>query len=301
MRALVTGATGFVGRRLVQSLDHPVVLSRDPERARALLGPSVEVFDWDPEAEPPSAQCFQDVDTVFHLAGEPIAAGRWNDQRKARIRDSRILGTRHLVQGIEFLKHRPHVLVAASAVGYYGDRANQPLDEAAPSGNDWLASVCRGWESEADGAVPLKVRVVRARLGIVLGEGGGALARMLSPFRMGVGGKLGNGRQWMPWVHLDDVVGLLLHAAEKTEIKGAMNVVGPTAVSNQEFTQTLASILHRPAVFPVPKLGLRAVFGEMATVLVSSQRVLPRVAERTGYQYRYPTLAAALRAILSGC
>jgi uncharacterized protein (TIGR01777 family) len=299
MRALVTGATGFVGRRLLQDLDHPVVLSRDPERARKLLGDSADVFDWDPESGPPAASCFQGVDTVFHLAGEPIAAGRWNDERKARILDSRVLGTRHLVRALESLSERPAVLVSVSAVGFYGDRANQPLDETAGPGNDWLAAVCRGWESEADGAVPLKVRVVRARLGVVLGESGGALAKMLPPFRMGLGGRLGNGRQWMPWVHLDDVAGLLLHAAQNSEIKGAMNVVGPAAVNNLEFTRTLATVLGRPAFLPVPKVALQVLFGEMSTVLLASQRVLPRVAERTGYQYRYATLDAALRAILT--
>jgi len=297
MRALVTGATGFVGRRLVERLDSPVILTRDPDRARPAFPPSVTMFPWDPESGPPPAECFHGVDTVFHLAGEPIAAGRWTPERKATIRDSRVVGTRNLVHGLESLKPRPSTLVCASAVGFYGDRANQTLDETFASGNDWLSAVCRGWESEAEGAVPLRVRVVRARLGIVLGQGG-ALAKMLPPFRMGVGGRLGNGRQWMPWVHIDDVVGLLLHAAEKSDVKGPMNAVGPNPVTNREFTRTLASVLGRPAIFPVPKLALQLLFGEMSTILLSSQKVMPKVAERTGYQFRYTTLDAALRAIL---
>jgi uncharacterized protein (TIGR01777 family) len=165
-------------------------------------------------------------------------------------------------------------------------------------GNDWLASVCRGWETEAGRATQLRVRVVKARFGIILGDGGGALARMLTPFRLGVGGRLGSGRQWMPWVHIDDVVGLLLRAAETAELSGPLNVVSPAPVTNRDFTRTLASVLRRPALLPVPGLALRALFGEMAIVLLSSQRVLPRVAERIGYQFRYSSLDPALRAIL---
>lgn len=260
MRALVTGATGFIGRRLVRRLGNPVVLSRDPERARELLGAGVEVFGWDPEAGPPAPQCFAGVDTIFHLAGEPIAAGRWTDERKARILDSRVEGTRNLVNALESLDPRPAVLVSASAVGYYGDRGNEMLDENSFPGRDWLSAVCRGWETEAERAVPLGVRVVQARLGVVLGEGGGALAKMLPPFRMGLGGRLGSGRQWMPWVHVEDVVGLLLHAAQNPEIRGPMNATSPAPVTNLEFTRTLAGLLHRPAVFPVPKLALRLLF-----------------------------------------
>ena len=296
MRALVTGATGFLGRRLLNSLTRPVVLSRDPERARRALGEAAQPFGWKPEAEPPPAEAFRGVEAVFHLAGEPVAEGRWTAAKKERIRQSRVRGTRNLVTAIESLPERPRLLVSVSAVGFYGDRGEEVLEETAGPGSDFLAQVSREWEAEAGRASSLGVRVVTPRIGIVLGQGGGALAKMLTPFKLGLGGRLGSGRQWMPWIHLDDVVGLMLHAAEKNEISGAMNTVSPTAVTNSEFTRTLASVLRRPAIFPVPALAIRLAFGEMAEVLLASQRVVPRVAEKTGYRFRYPGLAEALRA-----
>ncbi len=295
MRTLVTGATGFVGRRLVGRLERPAVLSRDPEQARRVLGGDVQAFRWDPEAGPPPAESLEGVDVVFHLAGEPIAAGRWTADRKQRIRDSRVQGTRRLVAALEAATARPRALVSASAVGFYGDRGEEVLDESAAPGNDFLAEVCRDWEAEAGRARALGVRVVTSRTGIVLGEAGGALARMLLPFKLGLGGRLGSGRQWMPWIHIDDLVGLLLHAAERSDIDGPLNAVGPAPVTNLEFTRTLAAVLRRPAIFPVPEFGLRLAFGEMASVLLASQRVTPRVAETTGYSFRYTTLDAALR------
>ena len=299
MRALVTGGTGFIGRRLVNNLDRPVVLSRNPERAKKLLG-EVEVHRWEhPGALPPEA-AFEQVEVVFHLAGEPIAAGRWTEARKERIRESRVRGTRSLVTAIELLRQRPRVLVSGSAVGYYGDRGEELLEESATPGSDFLSQVCGAWEAEANRAASLGLRVVTPRTGIVLGQGGGALAKMLPPFKLGLGGRLSSGRQWMPWIHMDDLVGLLLHAAEKSEISGGMNAVSPTPVTNKEFTRTLASVLWRPAIFPVPALALRLVFGELASVLLSSQRVVPRVAGQTGYRFRYAALTEALRAILSG-
>ena len=299
MRALVTGGTGFIGRRLVNNLDRPVVLSRNPERAKKLLG-EVEVHRWEhPSALPPEA-AFEQVEVVFHLAGEPIAAGRWTEARKESIRESRVRGTRSLVTAIELLRQRPRVLVSGSAVGYYGDRGEELLEESATPGSDFLSQVCGAWEAEANRAASLGLRVVTPRTGIVLGQGGGALAQMLPPFKLSLGGRLSSGRQWMPWIHMDDLVGLLLHAAEKSEISGGMNAVSPTPVTNKEFTRTLASVLWRPAIFPVPALALRLVFGELASVLLSSQRVVPRVAGQTGYRFRYAALTEALRAILSG-
>jgi hypothetical protein len=271
-----------------------VALSRDPERARLVLGAGVEPFRWGPEAGPPPPEAFREVEAVFHLAGEPIAEGRWTAARKERLRESRVRGTRNLVAAMESLGERPRVLVSASAVGFYGDRGDEVLDESAPPGSDFLAALCRDWEAEAGRARALGIRVVTPRTGIVLDRTGGALARMLTPFKLGLGGRLGSGRQWMPWIHLDDLVGLLLHAAAKDEVRGAMNAVGPAPVTNREFTRTLGSVLKRPAIFPVPNFALRLAFGEMASVLLGSQRVAPRVAEKTGYQFRYTSLEKAL-------
>jgi len=298
MRALVTGGTGFIGRSLIHSLDRPVLLTRRPARAGTVLGRGIQAFPWDPEVAPPPEASFRGVDTVFHLAGEPVAGGRWTSERKQRIRLSRIQGTHNLVEGLRKAGTPLAVLVAASAVGYYGDRDQEVLDESSAPGRDFLADVCQAWEAEAGQARSLGIRVVTARIGIVLGVGGGALGKMLLPFRLGLGGRLGAGTQWMPWVHLDDLVGLLLHAASNRDISGAMNAVAPNPVTNSEFTRTLAAALRRPAIFPVPGFALRARFGEMAAILLGSQRVVPRVAERTGYRFRYPSLENALRGLI---
>lgn len=297
MRALVTGATGFIGRRLIARLERPVVLSRRPEAARQMLD-NVEAYAWQPEAAPPPAKAWQGVEAVFHLAGESLAAGRWTAKRKARICSSRVLGTRNLVAGMEAQKVRPRVLVSSSAVGYYGSRGDEILEEDAKPGGDFLARVCQAWESEAMHAASLGVRVVTPRAAMVLGKNGGALARMLLPFKLGLGGRLGSGRHWMAWIHLDDLVALMLHAAANDEISGALNAVAPAPVTNRDFTRALASALHRPAVFPVPELALRLAFGELSSVLLASQRVVPRAAERSGFQFRFPTLDEALRNIL---
>jgi hypothetical protein len=296
VKALVTGATGFIGRRLLPWLKWPVVLTRNPERARTALT-NVEVHRWEPEAAPPPAEAFRGVDTVFHLAGESVAAGRWSAARKQRIRDSRVLGTRHLLAALASLKERPALLVCASAIGYYGDRGDETLDEETLPGNDFLAGVCKEWEAEANRAAELGIRVVTPRLGLVLGKGGGALERMLTPFRLGLGGRLGSGRQWMSWIHIDDLIGLLLYAGPR-HISGPMNAVAPNPVTNREFTRELARALRRPAIFPVPEFALKLAFGEMAGVLLASQRVVPAVAQRTGYRFQYPELADALREIV---
>ncbi|HEV2350721.1 MAG TPA: TIGR01777 family oxidoreductase [Terriglobia bacterium] len=298
MRALVTGATGFIGKRLLRSLERPVVLTRKPDAAKKILG-DVQPICWEPESGPPPPHAFEGVDTVFHLAGEPVAEGRWTREKKDRIRDSRVLGTHNLVTALDSLKNRPRVLVAASAVGYYGSRGDEILDETSKPGEDYLAEVCQAWEEEALAASPLGLRVITARIGIALGKGGGALKKMLTPFKLGLGGRLGTGRHWMPWVHLDDLIGLLLHATVHDEISGAMNAVSPAPVPNNEFTRTLAAVLHRPALFPAPEFALRLALGEVTAVLLSSQRVMPRVAEKTGYQFRYPTIEGAIRAALS--
>jgi len=300
MKALVTGATGFVGPRLLRLLEKPVALSRDPDRARGKIGHLVDrIVRWDPLQGPPPAEAFAGIDAVFHLAGESVAEGRWTAKQKEKIRDSRVVGTRHLVQGIAQSARKPAVLVSASAVGYYGNRGEEELTEAAPPADDFLARVCVEWEEAARAAERSGVRVVTARTGIVLGAGGGALQKMLTPFKLGGGGPLGNGRQWMPWVHVADLARLFMHAAETPSIVGPMNAVAPNPVRNSEFTKALARQLHRPAFIPAPYFGLRLVFGEFAQVLFASQRVVPRVAIDTGFQFQYPAIAEALREILS--
>jgi uncharacterized protein (TIGR01777 family) len=300
MKALVTGGTGFVGPRLLRLLDQPVVVSRNPERARRSVGHLAgRIIRWDPLEGPPPPEAFADVDVVYHLAGESVAEGRWTAAQKARIRDSRVIGTRHLVQGIAQAAPKPRVLVSASAVGYYGDRGDEELTEAVPPAHDFLADVCVEWEREALAARSIGVRVVTARTGIVLGAGGGALAKMLTPFKLGAGGPLGNGRQWMPWVHVADLARLYVHAADHAEIDGPMNAVAPNPVRNSEFTRALGRQLHRPAFMPAPYIGLRLLFGEFAKVLFASQRVIPQVALDTGFVFQYPDIAGALREILA--
>ncbi|MFO0899389.1 MAG: TIGR01777 family oxidoreductase [Pirellulales bacterium] len=299
MRAVVTGATGFIGRQLLARLDRPIVLTRRPDKARQTLASyNAEVFGWDAEREPAPAAAFDGADVVFHLAGESVAEGRWNAEKKRRIRESRELSTRNLVQGLRSAERRPAVLVSTSAVGYYGSRGEELLDESSAPAQDFLAEVCQVWEREAQAAREFGVRVANPRIGLVLGRGG-ALEKMLPPFKLGVGGRLGDGRAWMPWIHVDDVVGIFLHAAQHAAVSGPINAVSPNPVRNAEFTKELAAVLHRPAVFPVPGFGLKLMFGEFAQVLLASQRVVPKVAEQTGYRFAYPTLAAALAQILA--
>lgn len=297
MRVLVTGATGLIGRALCARLERAVVLSREPDRAKQRLGP-VEAYLWAPEHGPPPAQALGGLDVVYHLAGEPIADRRWTAEQKRRLRDSRVHATRNLVAGLEALAQRPRALVSASAVGFYGERGEQELDETSERGDGFLAELCADWEREALSAERLGVRVACVRTGLVLAGQGGALARLLPLFRLGLGGKLGSGEQWLPWVALDDVVGLLLHAGSDDAVRGAINAVGPRPVRNATFTVALAHALHRPALLRVPAAALRLALGELSELLTASQHVLPRVAERTGYRFRHAELASALAAAL---
>jgi uncharacterized protein len=297
LKITVTGASGFIGRRLLKSLAgdaHTVqVLSR---HAGTNMPGNIKVWPWDPAKSEPPADALRDTDAVIHLAGEPVAQ-RWTGHVKQRIRDSRELGTRNLVQAISKLPKPPGVLVCASASGYYGSRGDEILTEDSPAGTGFLAGVCRAWEAEALKAEAFGTRVVRVRIGIVLDTRGGALQKMLPPFKMGVGGKMGTGKQWMSWIHIDDLVGIFRCAVEQ-RVPGVMNGVAPYPVVNAEFTRTLAATLHRPAIFPVPEFALKLLFGEMSEVLFASQRVSPKAAEQAGYRYRFPQLSAALADIL---
>ena len=301
MRVVVTGATGFIGRRLVRRLldqGHAVTAwTRDPDRAAIALPARCAVERWQPGSCDPAQ--LRGVDCVVHLAGENVAGGRWTEERKREIHRSRIESTRAIVGALRALPDpvRPKSFVCASAIGLYGDRGEELLDENASPGTGFLADVCREWEREAFAAEPHGVRVVAVRIGVVLGADGGALAAMLPLFRLGVAGRLGDGSQWMSWVHVDDVVALFAFAVERADARGAMNAVAPAPVRNDDFTRALAKAVSRPAMFPVPAFALRVAAGEMSEVLLASQRVEPRATLQAGFSFAHPALEGALASI----
>jgi uncharacterized protein (TIGR01777 family) len=292
MHITLTGGTGFVGSRLMRFLrqegHEPVVLSRHAE------GP----LGWDPASRPPDPAAFEGSGAVIHLAGEPVAQ-RWTPEVKRRIQDSRVLGTRNLIRTLAELPRKPEVLIAASAVGYYGSRGDEILNEQSAAGSGFLARTCVEWESASALAAGLGMRVVQLRIGVVLGPGGGALQTMLPPFRAGLGGPLAGGGMWMPWLHLDDLCRLILHCLDTQGLSGPVNAVAPQAVRNAEFTAALGMALRRPAFFPVPEFALRLLYGEMADVVLGSQRVVPAAAEASGFRFTFPSVDDALRSILA--
>jgi uncharacterized protein (TIGR01777 family) len=259
--------------------------------------PGVATFHWEPEAEPPPAEAWEGVEAVIHLAGESVAA-RWTEERKRRIRDSRVKGSQNLVAGMRAAPRPPKVFVSASAVGFYGDRGDELLNERSEPGSGFLSEVCRDWETEAARARELGVRVALMRTGVALSASGGALEKMLLPFKLGLGGRLGDGRQWFPWIHIDDIAGIILHALASPAVDGPINAVAPGVVTNEEFTRELAAALNRPAFFPVPKFALRVLMGEMAEVMTASYRVVPQAALDTGYRFKHPDLKLALESLL---
>lgn len=298
---LVTGGTGFIGSKVCDALhekDYAVqVVSRDPARAKTKLQSVQEIYAWNPETEQLPSEAISDVQAVIHLAGESIA-GRWNAKKKQRIRDSRILSTRNLVASFADTDTKPDVLVCASAIGLYGGSGDESWTEESPAGTDFLAEVCQEWEAESYKASEYGIRVVSVRIGLVLGLGGGLLEQVLPLFRIGAGGKLGSGNQWMSWIHVDDVVGIVMHALENENISGALNATAPTPVRNIEFTKTLGAVLRKPAIFPVPAFGLKLIKGEFADFVVLSQNVLPEKTEASGYKFQYRTLESALKDLL---
>ena len=302
MRIFVTGATGFIGRALIMRLrggGHEVCAwVRNESTARSLLGPELRLVG-DAAGTPALAEEVARADAIVNLAGEPVLGGRWTAGRRRAISDSRISLTTAIVDAIEHASQRPAVLVSASAVGYYGDRGEELLDEQSPPGNDFLAKVCRAWEMAAMRAEEFGVRVFTPRIGIVLGADGGALAQMLPPFRFGAGGPIGSGRQWMPWIHLFDLVEIIATALADSRYAGPAIAAAPLPVTNREFAQTLGRVLHRPSLIPVPGLALRALFGEGAAVLTSGQRVNPARLRELGFNWQFEKLEAALRHVLN--
>jgi hypothetical protein len=297
MRVAISGATGLIGTALRESLAADgieiVALSR-----RLPQGAQIETIRWDVENGRFDASGLEGTDAVVHLAGEPIAQ-RWTDARKAAIRDSRVKSTRLLVEGLKSLRLRPKVLVSGSAIGFYGDRGDETLVESSPAGTGFLPETCQAWEHAAMEAMGLGIRTAVLRTGIVLSTKGGALKKMLLPFRLGAGGPVGSGRQWMSWIHIDDIVGAIRHALAKDEVMAAVNGVSPEPVTNADFGRALGRALSRPAFLPAPAFALKIGFGEMSTILLEGQKVLPKKLLDTGYRFRFPNLPGALADILA--
>jgi uncharacterized protein (TIGR01777 family) len=289
-RILVTGASGPIGTALLASLAPQSQVTR---LVRGTAKNEAEL-SWDPLA-PLSAGKVSGFDAVVHLAGESVV-GRWTNQKKSAIRDSRVLGTRHLATALAQSDAKPRVLICASAIGFYGDRGDEILGEKSARGRGFLAEVCGEWEDASRIASEAGIRTVNVRFGVVLSPKGGALGKMLTPFKLGLGGRIGSGRQWMSWIHVEDIVGGIHHAMQTEALSGPVNLVAPSAVRNAEFTKVLASVLHRPAIFPVPEFALRLAFGQQAAdeMLLASQRVQPGKLGSSGYPFHFPELRAAL-------
>jgi uncharacterized protein (TIGR01777 family) len=297
MNYLITGATGFIGQHLVDYLLRHGQEVNYLGRQRSTTLDGRAAFHLWKRGEDLSLQSVPRLDAVVHLAGEPVAQ-RWNEKVKQAIYSSRVDGTRKLVSAMEKLKHKPSVLVSASAVGIYGDRGNEILTENSAPGKDFLADVCVAWEREALRAGEFGIRVVTVRIAIVLGRQGGALKQMLVPFRLGVGGPLGSGKQWMPWITLQDLVRLFIFAAENRDMSGAVNGAAPEPVTNAEFTKALGRVVGRPAVMPMPRFALRLALGPVADYMLASQRVIPEAARQAGFQFDHSRIEEALRSVV---
>ena len=298
MNVTVSGATGRVGRHLVAALkargDDVVALSRDPDKAGEQLG--VKAYAWDLKNEAVPKEALLGRDAVVHLAGEDVGQ-RWNKEIKAEILDSREKGTRNMVHSIFETKPRPKTFICASAAGYYGDRGSEVVDEAEPSGSDWLSEVVARWERQAETA-KVGTRLVIVRTGIVLDADGGALAKMLPPFKAGVGGPIGSGKQYMPWIHLDDLIGIYLAAIDNQDFHGPINASAPEPATNKDFAKALGHAIKRPALAPVPGIAIKAMYGEMSQIVLKGVRMVPGRAAELGYEFQHPDLGEALRSTL---
>ena len=294
MRIAISGATGLVGSELTKALktagsEVTRLVRKDPGATDILWDPSGTLFD---------AESLGECQAVVHLAGENIATGRWTPDKKNRIRESRVHSTRLLAESLAKLKQKPPVFLCASAIGYYGDAEDALQTESSPAGDDFLAEVCAAWEAATAPARDAGIRVVNLRIGVVLSDQGGALAKMLTPFRLGLGGRVGSGKQYMSWIALPDLVGAIRHAIHNEAVSGPLNGVAPAPVTNSEFTRTLGKVLGRPTLFPMPAFMARLMFGEMAEALLSSTRVSAEKLEQSGYRFEFPDLEAALRGVI---
>jgi uncharacterized protein (TIGR01777 family) len=301
MKVMVTGATGFIGKELIKKLNEMgheiVVLTRNSDSAKFRLPVHCEVISWDPCKYHLQSTALKGVDAVINLAGENIADGRWSSERKRELIQSRELSARRLVNAISYMDKKPKTLVSVSAIGFYGNRGDALLNETDSKGHGFLSDVCKVWEEEILKAKELRVRTVAYRLGMVLGHDGGALNKILPPFKLGLGGKLGSGSQWMSWIHINDLVNMLVHAIENPSIDGIYNAVSPNPVRNKEFTKTLGNVLNRPTIFPVPKFVLKIALGELSELLLGSQRVAAKKISDAGFKFNYPNIKEALQEV----
>ena len=296
MKILISGSHGLVGTALIKSLEadrHEIF------RLVRHYPHSPSEIEWSPERYSIALSMIEGFDAVVHLAGESIAEGRWTDEKKKRIRESRVKGTRLLGDALANLTQQPRVMISASAVGYYGNRGDETLTEMSSPGDDFLSEVCVEWEKATDMAKEKGIRTVNARFGIILDKDGGALKKMLPPFKMGIGGRIGDGKQWMSWIVLDDVIGGIKFSLTNDSLQGPVNFVAPNPVRNAEFTKTLGRVLSRPTIFPIPAFGVRLVFGEMAdALLLASQRVDCARLKNIGYEFKHASLDGALTHVL---
>jgi len=298
MSTLITGGTGFVGKHLLPLLDDVTATSRNAERAKQSLARGVDIVQWDPLAGPLELPADRQISAVVNLMGDSIAEGRWNKQKKKSIRDSRVTGTKNLIRGLIASGQKPDVFVSASAVGYYGDAGDALVKEDHLAGEGFLSDVSREWEEAADEIADHGVRVVKLRIGIVLGADGGALEKMIPLFKFGLGGKLGSGKQFFPWIHVSDLVEMIRWAIDTPTANGAYNATAPQPVSNAQFTQALATAVGRWAILPAPKFGLKLALGEFADSLFFSQNVIPQKALNEGFHFQFETLPTALADIV---
>ena len=296
MKVAITGASGLIGDALRKSFEANGVEVLAVSRRKNL--PALQTITWDIETDRFDASALEGVDAVVHLAGEPVAQ-RWSNTTKKTIRQSRVQGTKLLVEGLKSLSKRPKVIVSASAVGFYGDRGDQELDELSAPGTGFLPNMCQEWERETMKALGLGIRAVVVRTGIALSTRGGALAKMLLPFRLGLGGPVGGGRQWMPWIHIDDVVAAYRYVISNQDIVGAVNATAPNPVTNGDFSRALGRALSRPAVLPAPGFALKLLFGQMAEIVLEGQRVVPKKLQESGFEFRHRNIEEALRNVLS--